>query len=369
MQVKNLTLLNYRNYEYVNIDFSENRNVIYGDNAQGKTNILEAIFLCATGRSHRTSKDNELVKFEEKGYSIITSVVKGNEEDIIEIKYRLNQKKEIRINEIPVKRIGSLIGTLNVVMFSPEDLLMIKEGPSERRRFLDITISQLKPAYFFDLQQYAKILTQRNSLLKNIQNNKALADTLEVWSENLAHVGARIIYTRREFIKRLNIFANENHKRLSDQKENLELEYNTTFDIKGKDEIKEIAVAFIEVLNRARNSEIQKGTTIYGPQRDDCEILLNGNKVKLFGSQGQQRTAVLSMKLAEIDIMKENTGEYPVLLLDDVMSELDEKRREYLFNSINYIQTFITCTEKNFYSGKIKDKHKMFKVYKGTIEA
>ncbi|HHW49146.1 MAG TPA: DNA replication/repair protein RecF [Clostridiaceae bacterium] len=368
MYVKCLRLNNFRNYDNEEIEFSDSFNIIYGENAQGKTNILESIFICASGRSHRTNRDADLIKFGRQGYAVNLQVNRKDKETLIQVIYKKDGKKSVKINDIPVKKIGNLMGHLNVVMFSPEDLLIIKEGPSERRRFLDITISQLKPSYFYDLQQYAKIITQRNTLLKEIENKKGLLDTLEIWNNNIVKTGARIIKTRRNFVNKLSKIAEEKHRKITNGTENLRLKYACSFNIENCESTEEIEKEFEKALEKVYESELKRCTTLVGPQRDDCEILLNGMNIKLYGSQGQQRSAVLSMKLSEIDIMKEDTGESPILLLDDVMSELDSSRQEYLFESIKSIQTFITCTEKSFFEGKVPEKSsKFFRVKNGKI--
>lgn len=367
MYIKRLQLKNFRNYKEANINFARNFNIIYGYNAQGKTNILEAIFLCASGRSHRTSRDVELIRISEKGYQVKAEIEKSGLESSVEISYDRNEKKKVKINEIAQKKIGSLIGHLNAVIFSPEDLLVIKEGPSERRRFLDITISQIKPSYFYDLQQYAKVLAQRNILLKEIEKNRRLADTLEVWNHNLVKTGSRIIKTRQEFINKLSIKAENNHRKLTNGNEKLKLRYIASINIEGLTELDEIEKNFMKTLESLYRKELMKATTLCGPQRDDYDILIDGMSVKLYGSQGQQRTGILSLKLSEIDIMKEDTGEYPVLLLDDVMSELDGKRQEYLFKSLEDVQTFITCTDRNFFNNKLGPGCKFLNVSGGIV--
>ena len=240
------------------------------------------------------------------------------------------------------------MGHLNAIIFSPEDLLIIKEGPSERRRFIDITISQLKPTYFYDLQQYIKILVQRNALLKEIQKKKSLIDTLEVWNNNLITTGTRIISVRQEFIQKLNKYVIINHHKLTDGKEKLLLKYSPFIKVEEGATNSEIEKVFRKTLEQALQKELMKASTIVGPQRDDYEFILNDVNLKQYGSQGQQRTAVLAIKLSEIDLMKEETGEYPVLLLDDVMSELDQSRQNFLMDNVKQIQTFITSTDMNF---------------------
>lgn len=367
MHIIGLKLINFRNYGSLNINFSGGFNIIYGDNAQGKTNIVEAIFMCSSGRSHRTSKDMDMIRIGEKSYYIKLASQKDIGDTIIEIVYEKEGKKRVRINEIPARKIGDLMGNLNTVIFSPEDLMIIKEGPSERRRFIDITLSQLKPSYFFDLQQYMKVLEQRNTLLKEIQLNKALIDTLDIWNKNLADIGSRIIRARNEFIKKLSSVAEKNHKKLTNERENLSIRYNPSIHSNDMDDINETSRSFLKTLENTKKLELIKNVTMCGPQRDDYEIILDGISLKLYGSQGQQRTAILSMKLAEIDIMKEDTGEYPVLLLDDVMSELDQNRQKYLFENLKDIQTFITCTDKSFFQERITGNASFFKIDDGKV--
>jgi len=331
------------------MDFSDLFNIIYGNNAQGKTNIIEAVFLCASGRSHRTSKDQELLKTGESEFEIKLQFTKETIDKEIRINFNNEERKKIRINEIPVKKIGDLMGHLNAVIFSPEDLFIIKQGPAERRRFIDITLSQLRPSYFYDLQQYAKILFQRNNLLKRITVQKSLEDTLDVWNKHLVMTGSRIIKARRKFIGNLSGFASARHDKLTNHEEKLQLEYCPSFEISDDSTDEEIEKLFYAAVERSRDAEIRKGSTVAGPHRDDIDIILNGESTKVYGSQGQQRTSVLSMKLAEIDLMKEESGDFPVLLLDDVLSELDDRRKEYLLENISGLQTFITCTDLNFY--------------------
>ncbi|MCX8128982.1 MAG: DNA replication/repair protein RecF [Clostridia bacterium] len=366
MHIEKLKLINFRNYEKIDIKFGNNFNIIFGENAQGKTNILEAIFLCASGRSHRTSKDTDLIRINESGFLIKVEYKKQSMESQIEVLYEKEQKKRIKINEIPIKKIGNLIGNLNAIIFSPEDLMIIKEGPSERRRFIDITLSQLRPSYFYDLQQYAKVLHQRNILLKDIQKNRNLIDTLEVWNMNMAIIGTKIMKVRHEFIKKLNKYIEESHRRLAGGQESLKIKYSPSIAIKDFDE-KDIKEEFTNTLKKNINKEILKQSTLYGPQRDDYEIRLNDMSLKLYGSQGQQRTAVLSIKLAEMEIMKEEIGEYPVLLLDDVMSELDNNRQEYLMENMRHIQTFITCTDSEFFKKRDKTEYTFFNIKKGEV--
>ena len=366
MHIKNLKLRDFRNYKSLNVDFAKAFNIIYGNNAQGKTNIIEAVFLCASGRSHRTSKDIELLRYESAGFDIKLLLEKEELEEEIEILYSPEEKKKIKINEISAKKIGDLMGHLNAIIFSPEDLLVIKQGPAERRRFADITLSQLRPSYFYDLQQYAKIIYQRNALLKNIIVNRELETTLDVWNSHMARTGSRIMYSRSSFIKKLDKLAATRHAKLTNNEELLMLKYNPSFEMDGDLNTQEIEEIFNRILKKSRVREIQKGLSLYGPHRDDIDIVLNGESTKIYGSQGQQRTSVLSMKLAEIDLMREETGDSPVLLLDDVLSELDDRRKEYLLENIDGMQTFITCTDKRFFKKSVENSA-LFYVENGNI--
>lgn len=352
MKIESLSLNNFRNYKNLKTTFSKNLNIIYGENAQGKTNIIEAIFLCASGRSHRTSKESELVNVNSSGFYVRLHVIKQEEDKTIEISYENGKKKLIKINEIPVRKIGNLMGNLLAVVFSPEDLLIIKEGPSQRRRFIDITISQLKPSYFYDLQIYNKLLLQRNTLLKEIHKNNNLIDTLEIWDEKIAEVAAKIMIVRHDFINKLCDVSEKIHYKLTNDSEKLNILYNPSVRIEKFSDINKLKDMIITEFTKSRALELRRSITLIGPHRDDYEMVLNDLSLKMYGSQGQQRTAILSLKFAEIEIVKDETDDYPVLLLDDVMSELDTKRREYLFENLSKIQTFITCTEKDFFDNK-----------------
>ncbi len=366
MRIKSLTLRDFRNYNRLNVNFADSFNIIYGNNAQGKTNIIEAIFLCASGRSHRTSRDDELIRNDAFGYEIKLQLSKKGSDEELHITFNKEERKKIRINEVPIKKLGDLMGHLNAVIFSPEDLLIIKQGPAERRRFIDITLSQLRPAYFYDLQQYAKILFQRNCLLKKIMVQKELEDTLEVWNRHLVKTGSRIMKARIDFINRLDTFAAARHEVLTNNEEKLKLNYTPSFEFDFDSDDPGIDEIFHRMLSECKSKEIMRGTTLLGPHRDDLDIVLNGESTKIFGSQGQQRTAALSMKLAEIDLMKEESGEYPVLLLDDVLSELDDRRKEYLLDSIGAVQAFITCTDRRFFNRSQNDTEFLY-IKNGTL--
>jgi len=365
--VKSLVLENFRNHIDTKISFSDRFNIIYGDNGQGKTNILEAIYLCASGRSHRTSKDFELVRFGSNFYNINTFVYNGGLDRDINIKYSLDQKKQISINEIPLKKIGSLMGNLYAVLFSPEDLFIVKQGPQERRRFVDITLSQIMPSYFYNLQLLAKILKQRNMLLKSINSKAGLIDTIDVWNLKLAEVAAAIIIARQNFAKVLSELAQKQHKFLTVEKEIISFDYNCSFQIYEANQKSELIDLYLKQLEKSITRDIVLGYTSIGPHRDDYDILINAKSLKLYGSQGQQRSAVLSLKIAEIELINNETGQFPVLLLDDVMSELDENRQKYLMDSIKHVQTFITCTNDAHFKSLLKSSAKYFKVENGRV--
>lgn len=365
MYIKSIDLDKYRNYGSLHIDLSDGCNIFYGKNAQGKTNIIEAIFLCAVGRSHRTSKDAELIKIDEDIYRVVLDVIKTGEETNISVCFDNRYGKKYKVNEIPLKRTSELIGNINAVIFSPEEIMMIKQGPPERRRFTNMTISQIKPLYYKTLQKYLHIVKQRNAIFKKMFLGNGDGKELTVWNDVLASVGAQIMFERREFAKRMSSKLMNNHLKLSDGKEKLEMIYRPSFNIDDCSTIKKIEIKFKKVLEDYKVREKQRGMTLFGPQRDDYEFIINGISLKHYGSQGQQRTAILALKISEVEIMFEETDEMPILLLDDVKSELDLSRREFLFNTIKNIQTVITCTEKETF--KYDGNTKVFHVDNGTI--
>lgn len=351
MYIKKLKLNNYRNYENLDIDFDSGTTILYGDNAQGKTNILEAIYVSATTKSHRGSKDREIIRFDQDEAHIKTYIEKRDIEHKVDIHLKKTRSKGIAIDGIPIRKSGELFGIANVIFFSPEDLSIIKNGPSERRRFLDLELCQLDKVYLYNFINYNKVLHQRNNLLKQIYYNPALADTLDVWDHQLASYGTELIKTREQFIDKLNAMLLPIHKKLTGGREHLYIEYEKSIDEND----------YEEKLAMKRESDLKYQTTQSGPQRDDLNFYINDIEVRKFGSQGQQRTAALSLKLAEIEIVKELIHDMPILLLDDVMSELDENRRDYLLQSIHDIQTIITCTG---YDDYIKRRMKINRVYR-----
>ena len=334
MYIKEVSLQGFRNLEPLHIAPTAGMNLFYGDNAQGKTNFLESLYFCALGRSLRGRSEQQLIAFGEEESHIRLEVMRKNRGDRIDVHLKRDEKKGIAVNGIPVKKMGELFGTLYAVIFSPEDLSLIKDGPAERRRFLDMELSQISNVYFYDLQQYYRVLKQRNNLLKEIKVKPALADTLFVWDEQLIERGERIMAVRAKFLARLDEIAAQRHEILTGGKDCLKTEYKPNCE----------GGSLREKLERSLDRDIYTGSTNAGPHKDDILFLVNGKDVKQFGSQGQQRTTALSARLAEIELIREETGESPVLLLDDVLSELDGKRQKYLMESIEGLQAFLTCT-------------------------
>ena len=359
MYIKKLQLLNYRNYLALDVNLGKNVNVFIGDNAQGKTNILESIYYCAFAKSHRRSKDKELINWNGENTFISISVSKLRMDKRIDINILKDGKKAIKINKIKVNKIGELFGSFNVVMFSPEDLRIIKDSPGVRRRFIDMELCQLNSRYYYNLVQYNKILNERNIVLKNRNIDK---DILEVYDIQLIEYGYNIIIDRMKYMDKLNYYGKDIHKDITSGKEEIEFKYVST--IKDLTNIKE---DFYNILKQNRKRDIDRGITSVGPHRDDFSVLINNIDTKVYGSQGQQRTAVLTMKFSSLNIIKELTGEHPVLLLDDVLSELDFSRKKYILSTIGEIQTIITCTGIEDLTNYLDENSKIFKVKNGKI--
>lgn len=359
MFIKRLQMLNYRNYNVLDISLGPHVNVFMGDNAQGKTNILEGIYYCAFARSHRTSKDRELINWNSDNALLSVTVGRKRLDKRIDISILKDGKKAIQINKIKIKKIGELFGNFNVVMFSPEDLKIIKDSPGVRRKFIDMELCQLNPKYYYNLVQYNKVLNERNSILRNKNINK---DILDVYDMQLVEFGYNIIIDRLEYIKKLNKYSTKIHSDITSGKEKIEFKYIST--IKDLENIKE---NFYSLLEKNRSRDCERGITSIGPHRDDFTVLINDIDTKSYGSQGQQRTAVLTIKFSSLKIIKELTGEHPVLLLDDVLSELDFSRKRYILSTIGDIQTIITCTGIEDLYEYLDDKSKVFKVKDGEI--
>ena len=357
MIVESLSLKNYRNYENLNLNFSNGTNIFYGNNAQGKTNILEAVYMSGTTKSHRTNKDLELIRFSEEESHISTIVRKNGISHKIDIHLKNNKSKGVAIDGIPIKKASELFGMINFVFFSPEDLNIIKNGPSEKRRFMDIELCQLNKVYLSNLANYNKIVIQRNRLLKDLYFRKDLEDTLDIWDFQLYEYGQKIIEMREAFVERLNQIIFNIHHSLSGGKENLKIVYLKNCEKEN----------LLEQLKINREKDLKLKTTTVGPHRDDLGFYFDGMDVRKFGSQGQQRFAALSLKLSEIELVKSTTGDTPILLLDDVLSELDKNRQNYLLNHIHDIQAMITCTGLDEFVNCRFSIDKIFKVTDGTV--
>lgn len=364
MQINNLQLVNFRNYEHTQIQLGPNLNLFVGPNAQGKTNILEAVYLCATGRSFRTNKDQEMINWGQSFFRVGIGAYRRPTNLNVELIYDKKQKK-VKINGLAKKRLSDLIGQLKVVLFSPEHLQLVKGGPAERRRFIDILLSQISPMYFHALQQYFKVLNQRNNLLKaNSFVNPQLATQLEVWDSQLVEWGTRIIAKRLETVEKIKSLAQKYHNNITEGDESFSLGYRCS--IKDCTNSKSVNTStYWDSLVEHRKNDVIRGFTSIGPHRDDLIILVNDNELRNFGSQGQQRTIVLALKLAEVELMQLESGDSPVLLLDDVMSELDDRRSKFLIQSISgNIQTLITATSLYGFEGH---DFKLHKILKGQV--
>lgn len=359
MIIESVDLQNYRNYEFLNMTFDNKINIIYGDNAQGKTNILESLYVCATSKSHRGSKDKDIIRFGNDEAHIKVMVKKHGMNYRIDMHLKKNKTKGIAVNGIPIRRAVELFGIINIIIFSPEDMNIIKNGPSERRRFMDMELSQLDKIYLSNLVNYNKVVVQRNKLLKQLQfsGDSGLVDMLDVWDMQLVRYGSEIIKRRMDFIDDINSIIRPVHSKLSGNKEILNLRYIpcTTTD-NFKDEV-----------IRSRERDIKFKMTNVGPHKDDVAFFINDKDVRKYGSQGQQRTCALSLKLAEIELVKKVINDTPVLLLDDVLSELDANRQNFLLDSIGDIQTIITCTGLDEFVNNRFSINRIFKVVNGVV--
>ncbi len=355
MYIEKIILKNYRNIKDAVLCPHKKTSVLFGDNAQGKTNILESVYYCAMGRSHRTNNDRELVAFGEE-YAHIKLFIKDDygRTDRIDINIRSNGKKGIALNGIAIKRIGEMIGTFNAIIFSPENLQLIKAGPSERRKFIDMELCQTDKIYYYNLKQYYKVLKQRNNLLKKINKTD---DMLDIFDIQLSEYGSRLIADRASFISKISDTAAEIHAGITENKETLRLEYKPNTEQEN----------FYKKLVGSREKDIYYGSTSVGVQKDDITFFVNNVNARDYGSQGQQRTACLSVKMAEIDIIRQEKNRVPVLLLDDVLSELDKKRQAYLINNISDVQTIITSTGTDENIKNICNKGKVFFIKNGEI--
>lgn len=366
MHIKHISLKDFRNYEHEEIELNKEVNIFYGQNAQGKTNIVESIHLLSTGKSHRSQKDNEMIRWDKDESKITIGYEKDNADNTLEMYLKKNQRKSMKHNGVKLNKAGELLGNLTTVIFSPDHMKIIKEGPAERRRFVDIILSQVKPGYFYNLSQYVKLVMQRNNLLLQAKVNPKAADTIDVWDQQLVEYGTKVIKERVEFLKRIQEYAKDIHKNITNGKEELNLVYKSSIEYEEQSEA-EIRAAFETELKSFRSIDLKRGVTHKGPHRDDLLFYINGMEVKIYGSQGQQRTTLLSLKIAELQFMHYETDSYPILLLDDVFSELDTERQKFLMKFIKDIQTFITCTDVEYFRNLNIENYSLFNVIGGKI--
>ena len=356
MWIEDLKISNFRNYANQEIKLNKNLNIFYGENAQGKTNIIEAIFMCSIGKSFRTSKEKETIKHNEEFSNIVLNY--KNKDRDGNIKVQISNKKTIFVNGVKVKKLSELLGKVNIVLFTPDDINILKNGPDQRRKFLNMMIGQIRPNYVNILNTYTKVMEQRNNYLKQIRDlddkTKINYKLLDIWDEKLASLSYKICLYRTEFINKISEKIKDIHKNITENKEEIKIEYIT----ESSDEKK-----LLELIKQRRKLDIIKGYTTKGAHRDDFNIYIDNDLVNVYGSQGQHRTAVLSLKMSELEIIKEETGESPILLLDDFMSELDSKRRKNLLSNIGDTQVIITCTDEmeNNFLGNI------YKVKEGKV--
>lgn len=356
MTIESIELKNYRNYKELHMEFNQGTNILYGDNAQGKTNILEAIYVCCTSKSHKSAKDRDIIRFDQDESHIKLQIRKNHVPCRIDMHLKKNRPKGIAINGVPIRKASELFGIANVIFFSPEDLSIIKNGPSERRRFIDLELCQLNKLYVHSLVQYNKVLLHRNKLLKELFLKPEYKETLDVWDMQLVNYGQEVIRMRREFIGQMNQIIQGIHRSLSGNREEIEIVYEPCA---GEDEL---AV----VLARNRAQDVRQKNTLSGPHRDDVSFIVNGIDIRKYGSQGQQRTAALSLKLSELELVRRISRDEPILLLDDVLSELDSSRQNHLLLAIQNIQTLITCTGLDEFVNNRFHIDKVFRVIDGT---
>ncbi len=357
MYIESIDLKNFRNYESAALTFSPDVNIFFGDNAQGKTNLLEAVYLASTSASHRSRRDKDLIHFNHEEAHIRLFFNKNNLTHKLDFHLRKKGGKGIALDGVPLKRSGELLGLLQVVFFAPEDLSIIKNGPQYRRKFMDMRMSQLDKGYLQYLINYQKLLNERNNLLKQISLYPALRETLDGWDRQLVENGIEIVRKREQFVKHLNEIMRETHGKLTGGREEIQVSYEENVRISEME----------DALRQRRNQDIKNGTTGIGPHRDDLRFTSNSIDIRHYGSQGQQRTAALSMKMSEIHLIEESTGDKPVLLLDDVLSELDHHRQEYLLNNISGIQAMISCTGLDDFVSSRMVIDQIFRVEEGKV--
>lgn len=366
MHIQQIHLKNFRNYSDQKVNFHDKVNIIIGNNAQGKTNLLEAVYMTSFAKSFRTNRDNDMILFDKENAKIEAAALKDNIELNLEIILSKNTKKMIKLNGVKLRKNVDILNHVFTVIFSPEDLRIVKDGPEKRRNFLNRELCQIKPIYYHNLYKYSKILLQRNAFLKNckLQNDEKL---LSIWNEEMVHYGLNIIKERNIFIKKLNKISSHIHSNVTDGKENLVLSYECNVKAYEQD-MAENKKIYEKALKYVENKDYLRGNTSIGPHKDDIHISVNGQDVRNFGSQGQQRTASLSLKLAEIQLIFEETGEMPILLLDDVLSELDAGRQKFLIHFLKNMQVFITTTEISEFLKINLPENYIFQVYNGCVK-
>ncbi|WP_078593322.1 DNA replication/repair protein RecF [Evansella clarkii] len=369
MHIEQITLKDYRNYDSLELSFENKVNVIIGENAQGKTNLMEAIYVLAMAKSHRTPRDKELIRWDQPFARVEGHLHNRNGPLQMEVVFS-GKGKKVKLNHLEKKRLSDYIGTCNIVMFAPEDLNLVKGSPQVRRRFLDMEMGQIHSLYLYHLSQYHKVLKQRNQWLKDVQSRKIPMNItmLEVMTEQLINSAAHVIERRFEFIDKLQSWAEPIHKEISRGTEALEVKYLPSMKVSDEMDLSTLITVIGEEFQRLQERELQRGTTLAGPHRDDLQFLVNTRDIQTFGSQGQQRTTALSLKLAEIELIHEKTGEYPILLLDDVLSELDDHRQSHLLNTIQgKVQTFVTTTSVEGIDHQTLREAQMYHVEDGNI--
>lgn len=373
MYIKRIELKDFRNYGKLDVSFSEKVNIFIGNNAQGKTNLLESIYMNAMARSFKTSRDKELIRFGKEFCRIRITSFYDDDEHVTEIVINKDGRKGIKLDGVKVNRTSELLDRIFIIIFSPEDMKIVKDEPEKRRRFIDRELCQVKPGYFSDLANYKRVLKQRNTYLKESIIEPSI---LDIWDRELARYGAGVAVRRRQFIERIDSISREIHGRISGGKENLELRYEASIDMPEENgenssaaaDVSQVEKAFYDMLVKRRNDDIENRGTGRGPHRDDLRISADGIDLRKFGSQGQQRTAALSLKLSEIRLIEEEMGEKPILLLDDVLSELDNDRQTYLINSLGGNQLFITTADISGKVAKNLPEGKIFKIKSGEVD-
>lgn len=362
MRILRIGLWNFRNYETLNMDLPQGITLITGRNAQGKTNLLESISLCSTGRSHRTRKDRDLIRWGSKSAQVLVEAQHRYAKHSVKMTMHTSSPREVEVNAAKISRIGEMMGHINSVLFAPEDLKLIKDGPQERRRFLDMAISQASPTYFYALQRYQRILQQRNVLLRQIAIGQSKPESLDLWDEQLAKQAEFIHESRWTYVQSISGTIAEIHQDIAGSQEKMDIRYRPSPDVQGDT----YGQALIQALHSARGDELRQGITLSGPHRDELIPSIHGRDARFAASQGQQRTAALSMKLSQVLILQQQTEEWPVLLLDDVMSELDPYRRDALLHWIGEAQTLITAAQQNM---SLPMKVREYTVQAGEVSA